>query len=147
MFTTQISTINLTMSGSFPFVAKFIWLDFTMKLSKRIFIRRRWRCSSGLLCRIVSQIPTFSDKYTISNFSLNAWLWMSFLRCGTKLKLSSNSGSKKCKWGNGGVWRRLCLAGNLRSEGRISVGASGTNVFGLTVKMFSHLIYYAKDIL
>jgi hypothetical protein len=56
-----------------------------------------------------------------------------------KLKLSlddGNSGSKKCKQGYDGIWWSLELGG------QFCVGAFGRNLASVTVKMFSHLIYF-----
>jgi hypothetical protein len=68
-----------------------------------------------------------------------------FVRCGKKLKLSSDggdSGNKKCSRGcgcaYGGVWR------SLESGGRFCVGAFGRSLASVAVKMFSHLIYFIK---
>jgi hypothetical protein len=65
------------------------------------------------------------------------------------LKLCSeggDSGSSKCKQGCGGVWWSLHLAGvrNLESGTRFGVGVLGRNLASVTVKMFSHLIYFIK---
>jgi hypothetical protein len=73
-----------------------------------------------------------------------------------KLKSSSvggDSGRKKFKRGYGdaygGVWGILCLAEvwSQRSGGRFCVGAYGRNLASVAVKIFSHLIYFKKEIL
>jgi hypothetical protein len=62
---------------------------------------------------------------------------MPFVRCKRKLKLSSadsESSSKKCKQGYGGV----CVGGSAESGSRFCIGGVGRYL--ATVKMFSHLI-------
>jgi hypothetical protein len=54
--------------------------------------------------------------------------------------------SKKRNQAYGGVWQSLHLMGvrSLESDSRFSVGAYGRNLASVTVKMFSHLIYFIK---
>jgi hypothetical protein len=50
-----------------------------------------------------------------------------------------DSGSKKCKRGCCGAYGG---GGSLESGGRFCVGAFGSNLASVAVKMFSHLIYF-----
>jgi hypothetical protein len=64
-----------------------------------------------------------------------------------KLKLSSDESSKKCKQGYGGtcggVWQSLHLVA-VWSQTVSFVLVFGRNLDSVTMKMFSHLIYFIK---